>query len=341
VIEKTNYIFFILICQTFFQQGFDILLDIVRKMLVSFLFLFFSSLYWMNSIVHKPVMVDEVCEMMPASVRFVVDGTLGHGGHSLAMATLLQKKGNPFKILWIDIDVDMLEKAKTRLVEFMDSMIFVRDSYKNIGKLLEERQQSSVDFVLLDLWVNMEHYKDVDRGFSIRWGAKLDMRFDRWSSLSSYELINSGKKDVLVSAFVDYADFSLEKSEELANKIVSARKIKKIETTTELKELFGECWLWWKACLVIFQALRIEVNKEMQNLNEFLSQIVWLLSVGGRCAILSYHSVEDRLLKKYFVKLKNEWLVKLINKKVIKPHYTEVQKNRASRSAKLRVVEKI
>jgi len=234
----------------------------------------------------------------------------------------------------------MLEKAKLRLSEY-ENVVCFNNSYKNISKILQENSIDLVDFVLLDLGVNMEHFKDLNRGFSVRWDVKLDMRFDLRSDFSAYDLVNFGGLERLIEVFVEYADFSLEKSREIAENIVKQRKIEKIGTTNQLRKILGDCGLWEKASIVIFQAIRLEVNNEMWNLKEFLSQITKVLSFGGRCAILTYHSVEDRIVKLAFKKMSEDGLVELVNKKVICPNYKEVQKNRASRSAKLRIIQKI
>jgi 16S rRNA (cytosine1402-N4)-methyltransferase len=121
--------------------------------------------------------------------------------------------------------------------------------------------------------------------------------------------------------------------------LMAERKNKIITKTKEFKEILYTCGLWEKACTVIFQALRIEVNQELQNLKTALSKLEDILSEGWRCSVISYHSLEDRIVKYFFKDLVANWKFKLINKKVVVPHYLEVKKNRASRSAKLRVIE--
>jgi len=295
-------------------------------------------------IIHKPVMIQEVLDVIPENSALVVDGTLGHGWHMLALlewgvnSEEWRVERRVWSIVGIDMDEKMLTKAKERLQKYEKNIQFVHGSYKDIDIILDGKQ---ADFILLDIGVNLEHFKVGERWFSIKQNAELDMRFDQKQKNSAYSLINMYSAQKLECVFIDYAEFSSPKAQELAKKICTERKKVPIKTTGELKIILKTCGLGEKACAVIFQSIRIEVNQELENLKIFLEKLSSVLVPGGRCAIMSYHSLEDRIVKNTFKWLAAFWSFVLYNKKVIKPHWQEVEKNRASRSAKLRIIEKL
>ena len=288
-------------------------------------------------IVHKPVLLKEVLDFIPKDCKLVVDCTLGHGWHTLAIIDLIGKDVN---VIWIDIDKKMLDKAVWILNEKKDHVIFVYWSYGNIDKILEENGNKKADFVLVDLWVNLEHFKDWERGFSIKWEWDLDMRFDQNNTESAYNIINKYWKQELKNMFVDYAEFAEKKALEIADKIVFTRSKTPIKTTQEFKSILNESWLGDKACAVIFQALRIQVNHELDNLKILLNKINSILNPWWRVCVISYHSLEDRIVKNEFNQLAETWKFKILTKKVVKPNYLEVWLNKAARSAKMRVIQK-
>ncbi len=284
---------------------------------------------------HIPVMLNEVLDSISPDCKILVDGTLGHGGHSKA---ILEKFLNIQKLFWFDLDPNILQETRQRLSDFSDKIEFVWSSYTNIGQILWDKK---ADFILLDLWVNMEHFKDWSRGFSLNYDSKLDMRFDNQSWKTAYDIINNYSLQDLIRIFVDYAEFTPQKSQEISQKILENRKIKKIETTFELKNILNLVGLGQKASAVIFQAIRIETNKEIDNLKMFLDQVPNVLSSWWKCGIITFHSIEDRIVKTYFKNLAQSDWFKLLYKKALKPNYKEVEMNRASRSAKYRVIEKV
>jgi len=284
---------------------------------------------------HFPVMLNEVLESIPMNCKIVVDWTLGHWWHSRA---ILEKFPSVKKLFGFDLDPSILEKTKNRLKDLKNKIEFIWSSYVNIPKFLWGQK---ADFVLLDLWVNMEHFKDWERGFSLNYNSKLDMRFDNKNGKSAYDIINDYSEQELIRIFVDYAEFSIPKAQEIARIMVRERKNKKIETTFELKNLLNQVGLGQKASTVIFQAIRIETNKEIDNLKLMLDQLPNVLSDWWRCGIITFHSLEDRIVKNYFKDLSKSGLFELVYKKAIPASYQEVLKNRASRSAKYRVIEKI
>ena len=287
---------------------------------------------------HVPVMLDDVLHYLPEQMNIVVDWTLWHGGHT---ANMLDKYLNIQKLYWFDLDPNILSDTKVRLQDYNDRVEFVWKSYTQISSVLQEKWNIKADFVLLDLWVNMEHFKDWTRGFSLNADAPLDMRFDNQSWVSAYDIINKYSALELSQIFIDYAEFTPQKSQEIARHIVNSRKSTPINTTFELKNVLSQVGLWQKASVVIFQAIRIETNKEIANLKSVLSQIPDILSSWWRCGIITFHSIEDRVVKQFFKQLASQDWFELVSKKAIKPHYKEVQKNRASRSAKYRIIQKV
>ncbi len=284
---------------------------------------------------HVSVMLDDVLASVPQDTKIVVDGTLGHWWHTRA---ILDQFPSVKKVYWFDLDPNILSETKNRLSDLSDKIEFAQDSYTNISKVLWD---AKADFVLLDLWVNMEHFKDWWRGFSINYDSKLDMRFDINSKTSAYEIIHDYSLEQLSNIFQEYADFTAQKSDEIARHIVKSRKEKAIETTFDLKNILNQVWLGQKASTIIFQAIRIETNKEIDNLKLALGQIPAILSTWWRFGVITFHSIEDRIVKNYFKQLSQDSNFQLLYKKAVKPYYTEVQKNRASRSAKYRVIQKI
>lgn len=283
---------------------------------------------------HVPVMLDEVLKSVPLRLNFIVDWTLGHWWHT---KEILSKFSSIQKLYGFDLDPNILQDTKIKLSSFSDKIEFIWQSYSNISKVLWNQK---IDFILLDLWVNMEHFKDWTRGFSLNHDANLDMRFDNKSWTSAYEILNKYSMSDLIKIFVDYAEFTSQKSLEIAKKITESRKISPIKTTFDLKNILNQVGLWQKASVVIFQAIRIETNKEIDNLKLFLDQLPNILSDWWRCWIISFHSIEDRVVKNYFKKLSQSNDFNLVYKKALKPNYKEIEQNRASRSAKYRVLEK-
>lgn len=288
-------------------------------------------------IIHSPVLLKEVLSFVPEHSKLIVDGTLWHGGHTLVMAEQFPDA----KIIGLDVDESMLQKAELRIenwkLRISDRVTCLQKSYADVDEVMKEQK---ADYILLDLWVNLEHFMATERGFSLKGNAPLDMRFDQTMTMSALEVVNTYAESDLSYLFIHYGDFTEEKAKELAQVIVRERRKTKIATTFDLKHVLGLCGLGNSAVAVIFQAIRIEVNGELRNIETFLKKFPLLLNSGGRCAIMSYHSLEDRLVKKCFQALADTGDFVLLTKKVVLPHYTEVAKNKAARSAKLRVIEK-
>jgi len=289
-------------------------------------------------LIHTPVLLKEVCEYIPLEAKLIVDCTLGHGGHAMALLSIAKNA----KLIGFDVDELMLKKAKERIENWkLKIENWIEYFHGNYADIVEVLAWKKADYILNDLGVNLEHFKDIDRGFSIRGDVTLDMRFDTSKGATATDILAKYSINQLQTMFETYADFSSPKALELAQHIVSTRKQKSIETTQEFKKILSDCGLGDPASVVIFQALRIETNGEMHNLQKFLAEFPKCLQLSWRCAIITYHSIEDRLVKIAFNALVDTWKYKLVIKKPIKPNYKEVAINRAARSAKLRILEKL
>ncbi len=289
---------------------------------------------------HQPVLAQETFENLPQKVELYFDGTFGHGGHCEYFLTHLpEEKAKKMRVLACDIDAEVQKKGLEFTKARSSQITPILSSYAKIDTISEK--YGKIDFMLLDLGVNMEHFKDGERGFSIKYDAPLDMRFNRENPISAETIINSYSLEKLSDLFSLYGDFSPKSAQYFAKGIIEARGKKKITTTWELKEILFNLKCNQKKIAVLFQALRIETNKELEQLHQFLAKFGECLTLWGRCAIMTYHSIEDRITKLAFKELEDSKKFQLVNKKVIKPYYLEVEKNKAARSAKLRIIERI
>lgn len=286
---------------------------------------------------HVSVMLNEVLNYIPEQTKIIIDGTLWHGWHSLA---ILEKFPNINKLIGIELDPNIFVENQKKFVDFDKKVALYNTSYTNISKILK-KENNKADFILVDLGVNMEHFKDWSRGFSINIDGPLDMRFDTNQELDAKYIINNYWKDEMKKLFMIYADFGEWKAEEIAKKILEQRKIKSIETTFELKNIFWLVWIWHKTSSILFQAIRIETNKEMDNIKKLIEQLDECLQIWWIFAAITFHSIEDRTVKYLLKELCETGKFELITKKAIKPNYKEVEKNRASRSALLRLIKKV
>ena len=292
---------------------------------------------------HHPVLAKETYENLTHPLRLSFDGTFWHGGHVEYFFTHLEQN-NPeecknLKIVACDVDEKVMAKWKEFVAQRKNQISFYHSSYANIKEI--SQKEWLFNFMLLDLWVNLEHFKDWSRGFSIKSDAPLDMRFDtsKWEPAS--HLINKWSKEELEEMLVKYGDFTPRNAEYVVKWIIETRKKSPIETTSDLTTTLHKLWFWDKRIAVIFQAIRIQTNHELNQLETFLKDFWECLNIGGRCAIMTYHSIEDRMTKIAFKELKESGKFHLVNKKVIQPNYKEVEANKAARSAKLRIIERV
>ncbi|OED38653.1 16S rRNA (cytosine(1402)-N(4))-methyltransferase [PVC group bacterium (ex Bugula neritina AB1)] len=289
---------------------------------------------------HIPVLLNEVIEALNIQPGgSFVDGTLGCAGHSKA---ILEKAGPEGCLIGIDRDKEILEFAKESLQEQEGSSVCVWGNYKDMKKILENEKTNQVDGILLDLGVSSFQIDTRERGFSFMQDAELDMRMNPNEGESVQDLLHRISEKELADILYEYADER--RSRRIAKLIVEKRKKKAITRTSELAELaikaYGRRGKSHPATRT-FQALRIAVNNELENLHTFFQNSLSCLKPKGRLCIISYHSLEDRAVKLQFREWAKEKSCELITKKPIVPNISEVKVNNRSRSAKMRICEKL
>ena len=285
----------------------------------------------------------------------VVDATLGYGGHS---SNILERVNKGY-LFAFDQDSEAIRYSTDRLNKIGTNFTIIKSNFVNMKEELNKRDINKVDAVLFDLGVSSPQLDDESRGFSFHNDARLDMRMDREQKLSAYEVVNEYSEQDLSRIFYKYGEDKFSKS--IARKIVEYRKNKPIETTLELVEVIKsgvpmKYRINKHPARQIFQAIRIEVNHELDVIEPALSQALELLKVGGRVAVITFHSLEDRLVKNYFKEktkvddkvkgmpnIPDEYLpdFKLVVNKAIIPSDEEIEVNPRARSSKLRVIERV
>ena len=307
---------------------------------------------------HKSVLLDESIENMclkPGSA--VIDATLGGGGHAREILKRILPGGHLFGF---DKDADAIARCKDALSEFEQNVTFIHDDFKNAQAVLGELGIKQVNAVIADLGVSSFQLEDAERGFSYNADAKLDMRMDQNAFPSAYEVVNSYTTGALTRILRDYGEEKW--AARIAQFIVEARTQKYIETTGELTEIIkraipaGARREGPHPAKRTFQALRIEVNGELKDLDRAVEQFAELLAPGGRLCVITFHSLEDRIVKQAMKKLYHPCecppeapictcgkvrTVELITRKPIVASQEELEENPRARSAKLRVLEKI
>lgn len=300
----------------------------------------------MTEVYHIPVLARESIEALRLNDNYdVIDATYGGGGHS----RLILEQMNGGRLFAFDQDEDAAGNA----IED-DRLFFIRHNFRYAKNFLKHFGVDQVDAVFADLGVSSHDFDVAERGFSFRFDGDLDMRMNRDAQNDAAKVVNEYTQDDLQRIFGIYGE--IKNARRLAAEIVKARKDQAIKTTTQLKEIASNCApraIENKYLAQVFQALRIEVNEEMEALKEFLEAALDLLRPGGRLAIITYHSLEDRLCKNFMKAGNFEGKVekdfygnmqspfKVITRKVIVPGDEELKSNPRSRSAKLRVAEKI
>ena len=300
----------------------------------------------MKSDYHLPVLLKESINGLKIDEEGIyVDATFGGGGHSLEILRTLSKKG---RLISFDQDPDSINNSYEE-----SNFYFVNENFKYMKRFLKNLGFSKVNGILADLGVSSFQINTPDRGFSYRYDAALDMRMNKKNTLNAKEVINSYNHENLSKILFEYGE--IKNSKKISKEIIKARTANKINTTFDLnkilKPLYPERYLN-KNLSRIYQAIRIEVNKELDVLKSFLEQTSELLSPGGRLCVISYHSLEDRIVKRYITNgnfsttaekdLYGNFSVpfKKIGK-MIQPSAEELKENIRSRSAKLRIAEKI
>lgn len=307
---------------------------------------------------HVPIMLTECIEGLNIKPDGIyVDATIGGGGHSSEIVKRLSKEGT---LIGIDKDIEALNASKERLSGAKCKTIFIHDDYKNIANILSSLGINRIDGILADLGVSSYQIDNAERGFSYIKDAPLDMRMDRSQSLSAYKIVNTYSEKELLKILYEYGEENFAKS--IVKNILASRKVKPIETTLELVSIIEKSYppkVLYKGGSVAkktFQALRIETNGELDGLKTSVEDMISSLSSGGRLCIITFHSLEDRIVKNAFNLHATDCIcdkslpicvcshkadAKLITKKPIIPSAEEQKENTRSQSSKLRIIEKI
>ena len=307
--------------------------------------------------VHKSVLLNETVDSLNIKPNGIyIDGTLGGGGLAYEVCKRLGEHG---RFIGIDQDAEAIEAAGLRLAEFGDKVTIVRSNYVDIDNILKSLNISKVNGIMLDLGVSSHQLDTVERGFSYKENAPLDMRMDVRNPMTAKDIVNNYSEMELYRVIRDYGEDKFAKN--IAKHIVNARKEKEIETTYELNDII-------KAAIPMkmrvngghpakktFQAIRIELNKELEVLNNSIDKMIDLLDDGGRLSIITFHSLEDRIVKTRFRNNENPCICppdfpvcvcgkkskgKVITRKPIVPSEQEIVENKRAKSSKLRVFER-
>ena len=306
---------------------------------------------------HVSVLLEECIESLKIKPTGIyIDGTMGGGGHSLAIC----QKLTTGKLIAIDQDLHAHEAAKKTLKDHLKKVTFIHDNFVNIKSILQKLEIEKVDGVLLDIGVSSHQLDEAERGFSYQKNAPLDMRMDSTNAFSAYDVVNTYSEEQLYQVIWQYGEERWAKR--IAKFIVEQRQQKPFETTTELVECIkkaipkGARKDGPHPAKRTFQAIRIEVNKELEVLEKVIADATEVLNTEGRLCIITFHSLEDRIVKNAFrlqqypCTCPKEFPVcvcgkkqmgKVITKKAILPSKQELEQNHRSRSAKLRVLERI
>lgn len=290
---------------------------------------------------HYPVLREEVLSYLaPAPGNVILDATLGGGGHASDIIDKITPGG---RLIALDRDIEAIERARDKFADRINDVIFINEDFGNIASVLRQRGIEKIDGAVFDLGLSSFQLDDPSRGFSFMNDGPLDMRFDRLGGITAYEVVNSYGKEELAGLIRDFGE---ERHYRLiASAIVNARKRSKISTTRELVSIIGGAvgkkysgQRIHPSCRT-FQALRIHVNNEMSSLETGVYGAVSLISPGKRICVISFHSLEDRIVKNIFRKEAKLGVLRIITKKPVVPGSAEIRVNSRSRSAKLRVAE--
>lgn len=286
--------------------------------------------------IHIPVLTKEVLQYLdPKENENFIDCTVGQGGHAIL---ILEKNKPNGKVLGIDLDSDQIENCKLTIKD--NRLILVNDSYVNIKEIVEKIKFGQVNGILLDMGMSSAQLEGTTKGFSFQKDEVIDMRYNTSQKLSAEIIVNEYSKEELEKILQEYGEERFAK--QIAKKITEERKINKIESTFQLVEIIKDATPseYWRGRIHYatrtFQALRIAVNGELENLKKVLPQAISVLSSEGRIVIISFHSLEDRIVKNFFREREKEGSIKILTKKPLVAEAGELILNPRSRSAKLR-----
>ncbi len=288
--------------------------------------------------VHIPVLQKEVIEYLdPKPNENFIDGTIGNAGHTL---TILEKTAPQGKVLGIDWDPEILRNTK-----YGNRVILVCDNFVNLKGIVKRVKFKKIQGILFDLGMSSWHLEESGRGFSFLRREPLDMRYNPHNPLTAEKIINYWSESEIERILREFGEERF--SKEVAKEIVEERKIRTIQNTVQLIEILKKAISFRYQHQRIhfatrtFQALRIAVNEELKNLEEALPQALEILKPEGRLAVISFHSLEDRIVKNFLREKNKENLIKILTKKPITASFKEIKSNSRSRSAKLRAAIKI
>lgn len=308
---------------------------------------------------HIPVLYNETLRYLDIKPgENFIDCTLGDGGHTFG---ILKRNAPGGKVLSIDLDIEMIERVITRITisDLKERIIFVQDNFANLERIINDYKFKNIAGVLLDLGMSSYHLDNSERGFSFQRDERLDMRYSvnfqfpppatgqaisNFQSLTADEIINTYSKQKLEEIFLEYGEERF--AGQIARKIVEVRQARPIHTTRELVSVIKLAIpLKYQHSRIhfatkIFQALRIAVNQEIENLKLVLPQAFDVLEKGGRLVVISFHSLEDRIVKNFFRDKSQENKIRILTKKPVTPSDEEISSNSRARSAKMRVAIK-
>lgn len=294
---------------------------------------------------HVSVLKKELIDCLdPQPNENFVDGTVNGGGHA---RLILEKTGPRGRLLGIDRTQELVIKLKRELIQegYDQRVILACDNFARLKEIVHENKFHPVNGLVLDLGFSSWHLEKSGRGFSFMLDQRLDMRFDQHDELDAWTIINRWSEEEIGALIRDYGQENFWRK--IAANIVAERQLSSLDTTGDLVRVINKSVPDWYRHRKIhpatktFQALRIVVNRELSNLSRVLPQIIEVLAPQGRAAIISFHELEDRMVKQFFKSEEEAGRLELITKRPIKPSETEISKNRRARSARLRAVRKI
>ena len=291
--------------------------------------------------VHIPVLQNEVVKFLdPKPNNDYVDCTIGEGGHAQAILEKILPNG---KLLGIDLTEELIEALKLKFKDFKQNLVLVCDNFSNLKEIAEKHGFRNVSGVLFDLGLSSWHLEKSGKGFSFMREEPLDMRYE--GGVSAEEIVNGCSEEEIARILKEFGEERF--ARRIAKTIVEKRRVKPIKTTFQLVDVVRSAVpLWYRKRRIhfatkTFQALRIAVNGELENLKETLPQAVDILKTGGKIVVISFHSLEDRIVKNFFRENSKNGKLKILTKKPVVPTIEEVRVNPRARSAKLRVAVKI
>ncbi|MDD5477141.1 MAG: 16S rRNA (cytosine(1402)-N(4))-methyltransferase RsmH [Candidatus Omnitrophica bacterium] len=294
---------------------------------------------------HIPVMLAEVIEYLKlAPGQTIVDATMGTGGHSLEILKRITPGG---RLIGIDRDEDSLQICRQRLSEFKDSCEFVHANFSDLDQVLRKLGIDGIDGIIFDLGISTYQLKDTQRGFSFQEEGPLDMRLDKSSYISAYDLVNNLNENEISHMLWSFGQERWHNR--IAHLLVEERRVTPIATTRQLADLvvraiphrYRRSYYRIHPATRTFQAVRIAVNRELEILESAIKKAVAILRKQARICVISFHSLEDRVIKHTFRALKADGIIDIITAKPLTPTASEIEKNPSSRSSKFRVAQRI